>query len=714
MRWSRGVRQSHDWSSFFSKARLTVAGCSLALLAAPTVGAQTVSGNIFHDRNANGIRDAGEEALDAVQVRLLGQRDAGGPYDQSATTGTSGGFSFNPGNGCYVFDVVDPAGWRRTLGRTDEFVPGTSGYTAPVGVRRWGGTQVLQQNLTAGRVRFTALGDSIAVNFNTCFDTGTFFYELAVRDRLRCVAPSAQIDLDQSAISGQHSDDLLVDDADGNNVFRTLERQPNLVTISMIGNDLLNNDPADNASQAEKNAAAAELIDSRQNLQEVLSVLTSQIPAADIEINTLYDNLANNCNTRVFRRQWTPILQRVLRDLAWGQTRRATNAEVYPEFSHEDQNRGCTGFRNQICTFIGDGIHPRKSGYDVIREKLWESLDGVNLGSKDALGATSQTMDQGFLQRALRLYPTRFETRGGAVVTDGAAALSASDGEAGASIELGLGAEDLRLSGFPDWYDEVTPVKVVAGVRYRTTGTVSDDFYRIEASVNDAFRPPAGHNYTATDWIYFTPLVGGGGPNAPVEDPDYPNTKLLALPNVASYREVSATLMKNPTLAVGAAQYTWPPLSRAELGTAAIRVAAAAVANTPGDNYRVVMDYAYLDVYGTTKPRPAEVLGVTVTKGVAGALVLDFVELPASELYNVYFGTLSALQSGSYDHGSDIRCDVPTSVSTPGRRSATIAASAVPAANSYLLITGRVDSVESPAGFTSAPQEIDRSLNRCP
>jgi hypothetical protein len=140
MRWSRGVRQSHDWSSFFSKARLTVAGCSLALLAAPTVGAQTVSGNIFHDRNANGIRDAGEEALDAVQVRLLGQRDAGGPYDQSATTGTSGGFSFNPGNGCYVFDVVDPAGWRRTLGRTDEFVPGTSGYTAPVGVRRWGGT----------------------------------------------------------------------------------------------------------------------------------------------------------------------------------------------------------------------------------------------------------------------------------------------------------------------------------------------------------------------------------------------------------------------------------------------------------------------------------------------------------------------------------------------------------------------------------------------
>ncbi|MFN7964941.1 MAG: SdrD B-like domain-containing protein [Acidobacteriota bacterium] len=713
MRRGGAAQPIHALPSLRSVAMLLGAGVAGLLLAPPAM-AQTVSGNIFHDRNANGIRDAGEESLDAVQVRLLGQRDAGGTFDQSITTSVSGGFSFNPGNGCYVFDVVDPSGWRRTLGRTDEFAPGSSGYTAPVGVRRWGGTNVLQQNLTAGRVRFTALGDSIAVNFNTCFDTGFFFYELAVRDRLRCVAPTAQIDLDQSAISGEHSDDLLVDDADGNNVYRTIERQPNLVTISMIGNDLLNNDPADNASQAEKNAAAAELIDSRQNLQEALSALTSEIPAADIEINTLYDNLANNCSTRIFRREWTPILQRVLRDLAWGQTRRATNADVYPEFAHEDLNRGCTGFRNQICTFVGDGIHPKKSGYDVIREKLWESLDGVNLGSKDPLGATSQTIDQGFLQRVLRLYPSRFETRGGATVVDAAAALSAGDGGAGASIALGLGAEEFRLSGFPDWYDEVTPVKVIAGVRYRTTGTVSDDFYRVEASVDDTFRPPSGHNYTATDWIYFTPIVGGGGPNAPVEDPDYPSTRLLALPNVANYREVSATVMKNPTRASGAAQYTWPPVSRAELGTATVRVAAAAVANTPGDNYRVVVDYVYLDVYGTTKPRPAEVLGLRVTKGADGALVLDFDQLTSSELYNVYFGTLSALQTGSYDHGNDTRCNVPTSVSAPGRLSTTVATAAVPAASSYLLVTGRVDGVESPSGFTSASQEIDRSQNRCP
>ncbi len=98
-------------------------------------------------------------------------------------------------------------------------------------------------------------------------------------------------------------------------------------------------------------------------------------------------------------------------------------------------------------------------------------------------------------------------------------------------------------------------MRVLAGVRYRITGTVGDDFYRVEASVTGQFRPPPGFAYTPTNWNLYTPLVGGGGPNQPPENPDYPTEKLLAIPDVSSFREVTATLTKNPTLPGGAAEY---------------------------------------------------------------------------------------------------------------------------------------------------------------
>jgi len=85
---------------------------------------------------------------------------------------------------------------------------------------------------------------------------------------------------------------------------------------------------------------------------------------------------------------------------------------------------------------------------------------------------------------------------------------------------------------------------VIAGVRYRTMGTVTDDFYRIEASVTGQFRPPVGHDYTPADWNYFTPIVGGGGPNQPPSNADFPNESLLVLRTSPRIAEVSATLTK--------------------------------------------------------------------------------------------------------------------------------------------------------------------------
>lgn len=692
-----------------------------ALLAALLVGAggpagAQVSGTAFHDRDGDGLRDPGEEALAGITVRLRGRADAGAGVDQSLVTAGDGAFSFAPGHGCYLLAVADPPGWRRTVPRDDGRAEGSPGYAAPAGLRRFGGGLQLSSNLDAGTVRFTSAGDSIAYNWNSCFDTSSFWYSREIRDRLRCVAPGASVTLDEAAVKGSHTEDLLTDDGSLNNVFGILRARPQLVTISIIGNDLLNDEPPANPTPAQVNRFAAELLDARANLQEILSSLVAGLPGADIELNTLYDNLASSCATSANHREWIPIVHLVLQELAWGQARRVASAEVWSEFAHQDLLGGCQGFRSRICTVFTDGIHPRGSGYAIIREKLWEALDGVNLGPRDGNGAGAIAgADHGYLERVLHLLPRTAEARGDATVETPEAAFSDSDGGAGASIATGSGSGDVVFGGFPDWYDEVVPVRVVVGVRYRTAGDLTDDFYRIEASVDGSFRPPAGHAFTPTAWNFHTPLVGSGGPNAPVEDPDDPSLPVLVVPDVAEARTVSASLTKNPVVTIDGTGYVFPPLTRADLATTRVRVAAAPVAGTPGDGFRVVLDAAWLDVYGTRKARPPEVANLGVEKVAGGGLILAFDALAGSELYNVYAGRLDVLRAeGRYDHGDGARCGVATESAGPGRLRTTLAPADVPAHDAWFVVTGRVDGVESPAGSTSGGVERDRAQNRCP
>jgi hypothetical protein len=693
-----------------------------ALLAAP-VFAQTVSGTVFEDRNGNGIQDAGEPSLPAVQVEVFGTRDVGGAFDQTLATAGDGTYSFAPGNGCYLVRAADPAGWRGSFSRFDSVPVPTPGYTVPVGFSRFARFDHAIGALKAGGLRYTAMGDSIGANFNVCFDTSSFFYAKAEQSRLACTAPAASVTLDQAAVSGQRTDDLLVDDtADNNNVFRVmgLVPAPSLITISMIGNDLRDVDPAGTPTQAQVNTAVDEILDSRQNLQEVLGAFTSQIPGADISLNTLYDNLAYNCysgDSTAFHRQWLPIVNRILRDLAWGQARRASINEVAAEFAHEDQNVVCTGFDQMICRGL-DNIHPTGTGYTIIREKVWEAGGGVNLGPKDALARSSITnANYGYLRRVRRLLPTASKTSSGGTVANPSAAMNDQDGGATASIQLGIGQEEVRFEKFPDWYDEDQIVKVVAGVRYRTTGTVTDDFYRIEASPTGTFRAPAGYAYTTTNWNFYTPIVGGGGPNQPASNADFPTEKLLAVPNVASLREVSATLTKNPTLGVGAGEYDWPAITRSDIATTAIRVVSAPVANTAGDAYQVELDAAWLDVYGWQKPRPSEVTHLTEAKLADGTIEVAFDPLAGAQRYNVYWGRLDTLRAGSYDHGATApvppSCAASTADAGGGRLKASFAPAQQPGGDSYVLVTAHVDGVESPTGTRSDATEIDRSQSIC-
>jgi len=565
------------------------------------------------------------------------------------------------------------------------------------------------------------MGDSISANFNLCGAT-SFWYSSQIQSRLACVGGSA-VSLDQEGVSGEHTDHLLINDTT-NNVFKTttLVPQPSLVTISMIGNDLRGVDVA-NPTQTQVNTAVDEILDSRQNLQEALSVLTSQLPSADIALNTLYDNLAFNCysaDSTPFHRTWLPIINRMLRDLAWGQTGCASINEVAAEFAREDQNVACTGFDQMICAgpFNLDTIHPNQNGYMIVREKVWEALGGVNLGTKNPIGGTWVSgTDLGFLKKIRHLLPTTTELRNGAVASNASFALDDADSGAAASITLGIGTQEFRVAGFPDWYDEDQIVKVLAGVRYKTSGTVTDDFYRIEASPTGTFRAPAGYAYTTTNWNFYTPIVGGGGPNAPASKPDYSNESLLALPNLATLREVSATLTKNPVLAAGAGEYDWPALTPDDISHTAIRVVAAPVASTAGDTYKVELDAAWLEVYGWQKARPGEVDALTVARELGGTLDLSFDSLPSAQRYNLYIGRLATLRAGGYDHGTGAPtaplCAATNTDAGGGRRNVALAPALQPGESAYFLVTAHVDDVESPSGTRSGGVEIDRSQSVC-
>jgi lysophospholipase L1-like esterase len=686
---------------------------------------QTISGYAFEDHDGDGIFDTEEPALIGIVVQILGKKDSGESVDESTLTNIDGFFSFTLADGCYVVLAQDPEGWRFTQNREDGFVETSPNYNFPVGQPRFAKMDQGIDNLKALTLRFTAMGDSIAWNWNSCFFIESFWYSKQVRSRIACTAPSASVTLDEAAVKGEHTDELLIDDnADLNNVFEVIAIQPELVTISMIGNDLLGVEPEGEPSQAEINKAAAEVLDARQNLQEALSSITSEVHGADIALNTLYDNLAYDCYsspTNNFHRTWIPIIDRILRDLAWGQNRRASISEVAAEFAHEDQAGNCTGFDNMICRdiFQTDNIHPNNNGYQILREKVWEAIGGTNLGPKDAIGRTSiADVNYGFLRKIRRILPSNWETRNGASVADPEAAFNDQDGGLPAQITLGINDEEFRLNGFPDWYDEIQIVRVIAGVRYRTTGTVTDDFYRMEASITGQFRPDPGHAYVPTDWNFYTPIVGGGGPNQPPENPDFSNAVVLVIPNVTTYRDVSAMLNKNPTLPGGASDYEWPAINHVDLSTTSIRATSAAVAGTPGnDNYQIELDAAWLDLYGWEKTRPSEVQNLLVNRLPDGTLEVSFDPLAGAQRYNLYFGRVNSLQNGGYDHGHGApagpKCDAVTEDAGGGRLKIVVPIGEQPTEDTYILVTAHVDDVESPAGYSSENFEIDRSESIC-
>jgi hypothetical protein len=542
----------------------------------PSARAQNVAGVVFEDLNRNGVKDFGEPALAGVPVTLFG---SDGAVDLLTTTAGDGSYSFSVGSGLdLLLDVQPGPGWRESfldLGGDPDPIPDW-----PQGRRRPGAANSLVDHLRAATstVPFVhvALGDSIAYGFNLCDSPfGANDYVTPLTARLDQAAIHAV--LNKLAVPGYETTDLLLPGQSGN-VFDAIGAGAHLVSISICGNDFLNDD-------GNGPLTAANIVSARQNLQEILATLETELPDADVVLNTIYDNEGG---ADPFHNLWGPVWNQMGRDVAWGQMRRVCIAEIWPDYDHVDPVTAVHyGEKNLICSFFGlDAIHPKKLGYLLHQQKVWQGIGGVTSG------ASTETRSFGWVQRIDTRFPTQWNDVGGGASNETAA--FAQD-DAGAVVPAGN--QELRLFGF-----DATPrgllAQVVVRVRYRTSAPPGDDWYRFEASVDGTFATP-GTN--AQSWNTIVPIVGGAGIGCPV----------LARPDQPTWREVSALVTK------GSAIDGRPTLTWQDLSTLTVRVQGTAVGSA--DPFDVEWDGASIDLYGV----PPYTLFTSGSPQIGGTIELD-------------------------------------------------------------------------------------------
>ncbi len=607
----------------------------VALAASPCARSQVVSGQVFVDLDANGIRGATESAVAGIPARLFGPTG-----EVSGVTALDGAFALTTTTGCRALDLGLPVEPDPATGLTSgalrrveaDSITCPAAGSDPVGRLRMGLARNLRARMQDPSYLYIQLGDSIAAGVSVCIFLDTD-YSPEVAAELDCLGPGT-VTRSNRAVGGWHSEDLLtpMDGASVNNQYipRVVAADPDLVTLSIGGNDFLNTEP--NAAgqrypfvAADLQRSLQELIHTRRTTQEILSVLTTQLPGADIEINSVYDNLAPACATTDFHAAAPPMWNQMLRHLAWGQVRPALVGEVEPEFAHQDVLRGsCCGATGRICAF--DNIHPTDLGADIIQHAVMESLGRVNVAASGVSG-----LDIGVLPLVAVLSPTTARVVAGAsaITTPGAAVLLD-----GAPASVGPGGV-LELSGFT-LPAGITPARVIVGVRYKTSAAFADDTHRFDASFVD-FAPP---QWTFTGWDTVTPIVGGSGTAGNIGTPSVVN----ALPGVPAYRSVTAMMTLNATddgRITG--RHAWPTPTAADIAAAKVRLAVTAV-GTP-DAAQVEWDGAWLWVYGQSSSSgtpPDEVSGpgsagpLLVRK--AAGIAVSWSEEPLAETYRVWRG----------------------------------------------------------------------------
>jgi len=502
----------------------------LFLLAAcePSLGGRT-----WYDHDGDGQQGSMEGGLTGVEVRLYGA-DTSGPVDHSVVSGPDGRYDFGPvQEGTYILDAIDlPA---HLLTSPKAFGQDLDRY--PVGLHRYSNPRFLAGHLSGATqsepLRHVALGDSIVVLGD---------YVETVTGRLAEI--NRNVVLYKHAIGGWRTPDLLNSGHATNTVWSAVDAGADLVSLSIIGNDLMTVVTLDDFVEV--------LVETRQNLQEILSSLVSSLPEADIVLSTLYDPTQGEdplFNLGIM------MVNDMLRRLAIGQRRRVAIAEVWAEFRHYDIERlSFFGFPDLIHS---DGTHPNDQGYEVITEKLWEALGGIEFGSEGVADCNF-----GYIRHLESLWPASFaDLTGGA--SDETAVFAADEVPA----RVAAGDHELRVFGFAA--PEITVIdEVIVCIRYRTSAPPVDDVYRFEACVDGTFAPGT----SILDWDRIVPVVGSSGLSS---------ARVLAYPDQPVYREVSTALGS---------------LTPAEIESLAVRLKGEAAGDP--DDMQIEWDSCWIEVYG--------------------------------------------------------------------------------------------------------------------
>ena len=451
-------------------------GMSLLLFVASAQGG-SIGGIVFEDTDRSGEQDVGEPGLGGAPIALLG---AGGAVRQNTTTAADGSFRFDDlPDGDYLLSLPESSSFRASL-------PNDVALPAPIpdfpfGSPRYSAPAHLVDNLERAdqqglSYRHVGLGDSIGFGFNLCGSIlGENGYFEPTTDRLEGAAPIG-IAADKQSVPGDETADLLDPDVDllffANDVYYAVDEEAALISISIGGNDFLGAEGGGDAELADA------IVIARRNLQEILSSLVGELSWADVEINTVYDNLEGD---DPLHNTWVPIWMQMLRELAWGQSERVTVAEVYPEYAH-DAGGQTLGEPGLICQFFGlDEIHPTNDGYDVHEEKLWQSFGGVTLSGGDRLDIM------------LGVVPKRGETRPAetAVIAGDVTSPELALAVDGQGALVGPAGGELRVSDFLPFTPppDVELVQAVLRVTYRTTGAPLDDYYAFRRTPRS--RPPS-------------------------------------------------------------------------------------------------------------------------------------------------------------------------------------------------------------------------------
>jgi len=540
---------------------------SVAALATGSVLAGSIGGVLFEDTNRNGVADAGEARVVGLTVRLLGED---GSIARTARSAPDGTYLFDAlPDGDYLISVVAPSDVRAGLPLRAADPPPVPGL--PYGRPRYSAPANLLRNLqtpTGGGFRHMALGDSIAFGFSVCGSLlGEAGYIEEVTARL-AGATAVPVVTDKQAIPASVTADLLNPGRGPgnvllrNDVFHAIGRQTPLVSVSIGGNDFLRAEDGGDAELAEA------LVTARRNVQEAVSGLTRGIPSADIVINTVYDNMAGK---DPLHNSWVPIWNQVLREIAWAQGRRATIAEIHPEYAH-DEGGAVAGERGLICNdLLGlDGVHPTPEGYGVHEEKVWQAFGGITLSGQDRLG-----VNLGLLRRSARVAASAF-----ADITGGTGNPQRGLAVDGAGALVPSGNAEFRLSGFlpSDPPPGVDLSHAVLLIRYRTTAAPIDDSYRFEASLDGSFSAPGT---TPSTWNTLLPAVGASAN----EEESLP----LVYRDEPTFRIVAAPLYRGAPTS-GAGTLDWDDLR-------SLTVRAVTVANGTPDAYALEWDGAWLELF---------------------------------------------------------------------------------------------------------------------